>query len=118
MKQTKILIIEDEIKVAAFLRKGLEEQFYSMQVTSNGLTAVNKVMAEKFDLIILDVKLPGMNGFDICHEIRSKGGTMPVLMLTALGTTEDKLQGFDSGADDYLVKPFEFKELLARVKAL
>ena len=89
-----------------------------MQVTSNGLTAVNKVMAEKFDLIILDVKLPGMNGFDICYEIRSKGGTMPILMLTALGTTEDKLQGFDSGADDYLVKPFEFKELLARVKAL
>lgn len=118
MKQTKILIIEDEIKVAAFLRKGLEEQLYSMQVTSNGLTAVDKVLNEKFDLIILDVKLPGMNGFDICREIRSKGGTMPILMLTALGTTEDKLQGFDSGVDDYLVKPFEFKELLARVKAL
>jgi two-component system copper resistance phosphate regulon response regulator CusR len=118
MKQIKILIIEDEIKVAAFLRKGLEEQLYSIQVTGNGLTAVDKVLADKFDLAILDVKLPGKNGFDICREIRSRGGTVPVLMLTALGTTEDKLQGFDSGADDYLVKPFEFKELLARVKAL
>jgi len=118
MNEIKILIIEDEIKVAAFLRKGLEEQHYSIQVTSNGLTAVDKVLAEKFDLAILDVKLPGMNGFDICRTIRSKGGTMPILMLTALGTTEDKLHGFDSGADDYLVKPFEFKELLARVKAL
>lgn len=118
MKQIKILIIEDEIKVAAFLRKGLEEQLYSIQVTSNGLTAVDKVLLDKFDLAILDVKLPGMNGFDICREIRKRGGTVPVLMLTALGTTEDKLHGFDSGADDYLVKPFEFKELLARVKAL
>ena len=118
MNEIKILIIEDEIKVAAFLRKGLEEQLYSIQVTSNGLTAVDKILAEKFDLAILDVKLPGMNGFDICRAIRSKGGTMPILMLTALGTTEDKLHGFDSGADDYLVKPFEFKELLARVKAL
>src|SRR4030095_6067811 len=114
MKQPKILIIEDEIKVAAFLRKGLEEQLYSTEVASNGFTGVDKAVTEKFDLAILDVKLPGINGFDVCREIRSKGTAMPVLMLTALGTTEDKLEGFDSGADDYLVKPFEFKELLAR----
>jgi two-component system copper resistance phosphate regulon response regulator CusR len=118
MKQHKILIIEDEIKVAAFLRKGLEEQYYSTEVASNGLSGVDKAATEKFDLAILDVKLPGINGFDVCREIRSTGSAMPVLMLTALGTTEDKLEGFDSGADDYLVKPFEFKELLARVRAL
>ena len=118
MERPRILIVEDERKVAAFLRKGLEEESYSAEVVHDGLTGISRAGKERFDLAILDVKLPGANGFEVCREIRSGGGTMPILMLTALGTTEDKLEGFESGADDYLLKPFEFKELLARIKAL
>jgi DNA-binding response OmpR family regulator len=118
MHQSRILIVEDERKVATFICKGLEEENYSVEVVHDGLTGISKAVKGKFDLAILDVKLPGANGFEVCKAIRNEGGAMPILMLTALGTTEDKLEGFESGADDYLLKPFEFKELLARIKAL
>jgi DNA-binding response OmpR family regulator len=114
----KILIIEDEPKVAAFIRRGLEENDFECQNAFDGLTAKRMFETEKFSLIILDLNLPLINGVDLCLEIRKVDQKTPIIMLTALGTTEDKLKGFDSGADDYLVKPFEFRELLARIKAL
>nr|MCU0362030.1 response regulator transcription factor [Bacteroidales bacterium] len=114
----KILIVEDEPQVVEFLKRGLSENGYETTVAYDG--QLGEIIAAKggFDLIILDVILPKINGYDLCRRIREKGLDMPVLMLTALGTTEDKVSGFDSGADDYLVKPFEFAELLARIKAL
>jgi two-component system, OmpR family, copper resistance phosphate regulon response regulator CusR len=114
----RILIIEDEVKVVDFLRMGLGEAGYDIEVAFDGQMGLRLALTKKFDLIILDVILPFMNGFEVCKKIREKDVGVPVLMLTALGTTEDKVDGFNSGADDYLVKPFEFAELLARIKAL
>lgn len=114
----KILIVEDEPKVAAFIKRGLEEQLFETDVAYDGLIGRKKAVANNYDLIILDINLPLLNGFELCKEIRLLNTRVPVLMLTAMGTTDDKLTGFDSGADDYLVKPFEFRELLARTKAL
>ncbi len=118
METVKILIIEDEPKVVAFLKKGLEEQGFEVSFAYDGQLGERLAMREDFDLIILDVILPQVNGIELCRRIREKNDQVPVLMLTALGTTEDKVSGFDAGADDYLVKPFEFRELLARIKAL
>jgi len=118
MKKVKILVIEDEPKVVAFLKKGLEEQGYDIDIAYDGHTGYKLAFKNDHDLIILDVILPHMNGIDVCQKIRQNNIHVPILMLTALGTTDDKIEGFDAGADDYLVKPFEFKELLARVKAL
>jgi DNA-binding response OmpR family regulator len=113
-----ILVIEDEQKVAAFLKNGLEEKGHTVEIAYDGYTGEKLALGKEFDLILLDVIIPVTNGIDLCRKIKaSKPGT-PILMLTALGTTDDKVAGFDSGADDYLVKPFEFKELIARVKAL
>jgi two-component system, OmpR family, copper resistance phosphate regulon response regulator CusR len=114
----RILIIEDEVKVVDFLKMGLGEAGYDIEVAFDGQMGLRLALTKKFDLIILDVILPFMNGFEVCKKIREKDVGVPVLMLTALGTTEDKVDGFNSGADDYLVKPFEFAELLARIKAL
>lgn len=114
----KLLIIEDEPKVIAFLKKGLEENGYEVDVAYDGPMGEKLALQGRFDLIILDIILPGINGIDLCQRLRDKGLTIPILMLTALGTTDNKVEGFDAGADDYLVKPFEFKELLARIKAL
>ena len=116
MAAQKILIIEDEKKVASFIQKGLEEHGYETEIAFDGLMGKKKALAEKYDLIILDINLPQINGYDVCKEIRNHNGAIPILILTAMGQTEDKLEGFDAGADDYLLKPFEFKELLARVK--
>lgn len=118
MKTVKILIIEDEPKVVAFLKKGLEEQGYDIAVAYDGQMGERLATKENYDLILLDVILPYENGIELCKKIREKNEQVPILMLTALGTTDDKINGFDAGADDYLVKPFEFKELLARIKAL
>jgi len=118
MEPCKILIIEDEQKVASFIRKGLQEQKYEVDVVFDGTIGLRKAINENFQLIILDLNLPGINGFEVCKEVRLYKSNIPILMLTALGTTKDKLEGFDAGADDYLLKPFEFKELLARIKAL
>jgi len=114
----RILIIEDEIKVVDFLRMGLREAGYEVEAAYDGQLGYRLAITNKFDLIILDVILPGLNGFEVCRKIRENQVEVPVLMLTALGTTDDKLDGFNAGADDYLVKPFEFDELLARIKAL
>lgn len=114
----KILIIEDEPKVVAFLKKGLEEQGYDIEVAYDGHLGEKMASKDGYDLIILDVIIPHTNGIELCKKLRNKNIQLPILMLTALGTTDDKVDGFDAGADDYLVKPFEFKELLARIKAL
>ena len=114
----KILVIEDEPKVVEFIRKGLDEQGYETEVAYDGQMGERLAVKGTWDLIILDVILPYINGHVLCRSLREKGLQVPVLMLTALGTTEDKITGFDAGADDYLVKPFEFAELLARIKAL
>jgi DNA-binding response OmpR family regulator len=115
---TKILIVEDEPKVASFIQRGLEENGFECKIAADGLMGKRMFEAEDYTLIILDLNLPYMNGIDLCQEIRKNNQKIPIIMLTALGTTEDKLKGFDSGADDYLIKPFEFKELLARIRAL
>jgi two-component system copper resistance phosphate regulon response regulator CusR len=114
----KILIVEDEPKVASFLKKGLEENSYEADIVYDGISAEKLVRQYKYDLFILDIIIPGLSGLELCKRIKVLYPNAPVLMLTALGTTEDKLEGFDAGANDYLVKPFEFRELLARVKVL
>ncbi|MDD2304702.1 MAG: response regulator transcription factor [Prolixibacteraceae bacterium] len=114
----KILVVEDEPKVASFVKRGLEENEFSCEIASDGLMGKRMFDSGDYDLIILDLNLPYKNGIELCKEIRNSDQKIPILMLTALGTTEDKLSGFDSGADDYLVKPFEFRELLARIRAL
>ncbi|PRY07408.1 DNA-binding response OmpR family regulator [Pontibacter ummariensis] len=114
----KILLVEDEPKVASFIKKGLEEQAYEVDQAYDGLFGVKMALQHEYDLVILDIILPNMNGLDVCREIRKHNTTVSILMLTALGTTDDKITGLDAGADDYLTKPFEFKELLARIRAL
>lgn len=114
----KILLIEDEIKVSKFIKKGLEEQMFSVDVAYDGETGLSMVRQGTYDIIILDVVLPGFNGVEVCKRIRKVDDYTPVLMLTALGTLDDKVTGLDSGADDYLTKPFHFRELLARLRAL
>lgn len=113
-----ILIIEDEPRVANLLMNGLEENGYQVMVAYDGLMGVRLFQAHSFDLVISDIVLPKMNGFELCKEIRKVNSCIPILMLTALGATDDKLDGFDAGADDYMVKPFDFRELNARIKVL
>jgi two-component system copper resistance phosphate regulon response regulator CusR len=114
----KILIVEDEPKVASFIKKGLEENHYEAEIAYDGLSGEKLARLNKYNLFILDIIIPGINGLDLCRKLKMINSNIPVLMLTALGTTDDKIIGFDAGADDYLVKPFEFRELLARVKVL
>lgn len=117
-RSMRILLVEDEPKVAAFIVQGLEESGYEVKLAYDGHLGLRLATKEQFDLMIFDVIIPGMNGLELCREVRKQGVLAPILMLTALGTTEDKVSGLDSGADDYLVKPFEFKELLARIRSL
>jgi two-component system, OmpR family, copper resistance phosphate regulon response regulator CusR len=114
----KVLVVEDEPKVASFIKKGLEEQSYEVQIAYDGMMGKRKALSEFFDIIIMDINLPVINGYDLCKQLRTEHLQVPIIMLTALGTTDDKLSGFDSGTDDYLIKPFEFRELLARIRAL
>jgi DNA-binding response OmpR family regulator len=114
----KILIVEDERKVATFIKMGLEENSYVAEIANDGLTAEKMAQNTRYDLYILDIIIPGINGIELCKRLKLTNPNIPVLMLTALGTTDDKISGFDAGANDYLVKPFEFRELLARVKVL
>jgi len=114
----RILIVEDEPKVASFIKKGLEENHYDAEIAYDGLSGEKLARQYNYSLFILDVIIPGISGLDLCRKIKEMYPAVPVLMLTALGTTDDKMLGFDAGADDYLVKPFEFRELLARVKVL
>jgi two-component system copper resistance phosphate regulon response regulator CusR len=114
----RLLIIEDEIKTAESIRQGLVEHDFNVDVAHDGSEGKELAMQAVYDLIVTDRILPGLNGIDICRALRDKNIDTPILILTALGTTDDKVEGLDAGADDYLSKPFEFKELLARVRAL
>jgi two-component system copper resistance phosphate regulon response regulator CusR len=114
----KILIVEDEPKVASFIKKGLEENQYESDLAYDAVSAEKLARQYKYNLFILDIIIPGIGGLELCRKLKKLYPGIPVLMLTALGTTDDKLAGFDAGANDYLVKPFEFRELLARVKVL
>jgi DNA-binding response OmpR family regulator len=113
-----ICLIEDEQKVAAFICKGLEEQGYTVKTAGDGVSAQKLIQQEQFDLLIMDVMLPDTNGIELCRRIRQTDGNTPILMLTALNQVHDKVSGLKAGADDYLVKPFHFSELLARIEAL
>ena len=112
------LIVEDEEKVASFIKKGLFTQGYNSEIASTGNEALALFESQKFDLVILDIGLPDISGLEVCEQIRRTNAQIPVLMLTALGSVSDKLSGFEVGTDDYLVKPFDFMELLVRIKAL
>jgi DNA-binding response OmpR family regulator len=118
MAENKILIVEDEVKVANFIKKGLDEYGFDSDIAFDGLMGSKFIRQNHYDLIILDLNLPVINGYDLCREIRKSDIRIPILMLSAFSSTDDKVSGFESGADDYLVKPFEFKELIARIKAL
>jgi heavy metal response regulator len=114
----RILVVEDEKKVASFIKKGLEEDYYSVDVALDGREGSRLALSEEYDLIILDIMLPFIDGISILKNIRNEKNPIPVLMLTAKDNVEDKVLGLDAGADDYLSKPFAFDELLARVRAL
>ncbi len=114
----RVLLVEDERTIAAYVKRGLEEQGYAVDVAYDGREALEWLDAAPFDLVVLDVMLPELNGLEVCRELRARGFRMPVLMLTARDTVDDRVNGLDSGADDYLVKPFAIRELLARLRAL
>lgn len=114
----KILLVEDDTKISSFIKLGLEDNDYNVSVAYDSAMAEKLIFSKNFDVIILDVIIPGINGLDLCKKIRIANIKTPVLMLTSLDSVDDKIAGFDCGADDYLVKPFVFKELHARIKAL
>ena len=114
----KILLIEDEQKTVQSLKQGLEENGFEVDFAYDGLTGKLLATRSTYQLIISDIIVPGISGVQLCKELRASGNNVPILMLTALGTVDDKVMGLDAGADDYLVKPFEFRELLARVRVL
>ncbi len=114
----RILLVEDDQRIARFIQKGLKENAYAVDAVADGDDALYQVEMNDYDLIILDLNIPGKDGFEVCEEIRASGSNIPILMLTARDTVEDRIQGLDIGADDYLTKPFEFGELLARLRAL
>jgi two-component system, OmpR family, response regulator len=114
----RALVVEDELKMAALLRRGLTEEGYAADIAGTGDEALWMARAAPYDVIVLDVMLPGRDGFAVCRELREAGVWAPILMLTARDAVEDRVEGLDSGADDYLTKPFSFAELLARLRAL
>ncbi len=114
----RILLVEDEPGAARMLAKGLREQTYAVDVAADGDAAIYQASVNDYDLVILDVMLPIKDGFEVCHELRKEGLTIPILMLTARDAVQDRIEGLDTGADDYLTKPFDFHELLARLRAL
>jgi len=114
----RILLVEDEPGAARMLAKGLREQTYAVDVAADGEAALYQASVNDYDLVILDVMLPLKDGFEVCRELRAEGLTIPILMLTARDAVQDRIEGLDTGADDYLTKPFDFHELLARLRAL
>jgi DNA-binding response OmpR family regulator len=114
----RLLLVEDDARIARFVAKGLREQSYAVDVATNGDDALYNAEINTYDLIVLDVMIPGRDGFAVCRELRAAGQKIPILMLTAKDAVEDRIAGLDFGADDYLTKPFEFRELLARLRAL
>jgi two-component system copper resistance phosphate regulon response regulator CusR len=117
-ERVHILVVEDEPKLASALKEGLEDERYNVSVAKSGEEGFYLLHSERFDLLMLDVMLPGRNGFEVLAQLRKNGVAIPVLLLTARDSVEDRVHGLDAGADDYLVKPFAFPELLARVRAL
>ena len=114
----KILVVEDELNLASFLKRGLEEQGHQVEMALDAKTSKVFIATEKFDLLILDVMLPDGNGLTLCKDYKLLHPNLPILLLTSLGSTVDKVTGLDAGADDYLVKPFQFSELLARIRVI
>ena len=114
----RILIVEDEHRIAGFLARGLDEEGFTVEVRGDGETGLDAALSTELDLIVLDLMLPGLDGMEFLRTYRTRGGTAPVLVLTARDSLDDKVDGFEAGADDYLTKPFAFEELLARVRAL
>ncbi len=115
MPEKEILIVEDEVRLAEVLKKQLEEYGFRTDIANDGYIGKQKIETRKYDLVILDINLPLINGYDLCREIRKTDRKIPIIMLTAYGSPDNKIAGFDTGADDYIVKPFDFRELLARV---
>ncbi|WP_219223473.1 response regulator transcription factor [Pedobacter antarcticus] len=114
----KLLLVEDDLRVSELVKRGLEEQGFQVEVAFDGLMGKKMMLAHAYDLIITDLVLPHINGITLCQEIRKAWPEIPIIMLTALGATDDKVDGFNAGANDYLVKPFDFRELHVRIKAL
>jgi DNA-binding response OmpR family regulator len=114
----RLLLVEDDTRIANFVAKGLREQAYAVDISVTGDDALYQSQINTYDLVILDIMVPGRDGFEVCRELRKSGARLPILMLTARDTVEDRIKGLDHGADDYLTKPFEFRELLARLRAL
>jgi two-component system, OmpR family, copper resistance phosphate regulon response regulator CusR len=117
-KTTKALLVEDDNRIAGLTQKALQAQGIQVTLATGGKEGQALALQNEFDIVITDIILPGMNGIDLCRTIKNHKPDIPVIMLTALGTTDEKVEGFDAGADDYLVKPFEIRELLVRIKAL
>jgi heavy metal response regulator len=113
-----ILLVEDEKNVASFIKKGLEEDVYAVDIAGNGPEGLSMATSNAYDLLIVDIMLPGFSGIELCKKLREKGVKVPILLLTAIDSVDSKVEGLESGADDYLTKPFAFSELLARIKAL
>ena len=118
MEERKILLVEDEQKIADTLKLGLTENGYDVDVAYDGKIGLKLFETYRYNLIVLDINLPGINGYELCKVIRSRNAQIPVIMLTALISLSDKIEGYDSGADDYIIKPFEFKELLMKIRVL
>ena len=118
MENIKILIVEDEQKIADTLKFGLGENGFKVEVAYDGKLGYRLFSVQDFDLVILDINLPGMNGYEVCKAIRLLNEQVPVIMLTSMSALNDKIEGYDAGADDYIVKPFEFRELLLKIRAL
>ena len=114
----RLLLVEDEPRAAQMLSKGLREQTYAVDVARDGEQALYQAAITEYDAVVLDVMMPGLDGFEVCRRLRRSGSTVPVLMLTARDAVEARISGLDSGADDYLIKPFDFRELLARLRAV
>lgn len=118
MGERKILIVEDEKKIADTLQIGLTEHGYYAEVAYDGLIAQKLFLAHSYDLVIADINLPGITGYELCRFIRSKNANLPVIMLTSMTTLNDKIEGYNAGTDDYIVKPFEFRELIMKIRVL
>ena len=118
MQDIRILIVEDEKKIADALKQGLREHGFEAEVTYDGDIGLKLFRSTQFHLVILDVNLPGLNGFELCRAIRQLNPSVPIVMLTAMTAVEDKIEAFDAGADDYIIKPFDFREIVVRIRAL